>query len=122
MTEKDTWNLVGIFYLLACLGLFLGIWHYSEGNVFEASLYFVLVVVALSVSLIVLIADRWYQERKSALKVVVVALFSVIIIVFVLIHIQYVGDPTLALMVGIIIGSLIGLVAFVLILKHRIKQ
>jgi len=74
------------------------------------------------VSLIVLIADRWYQERKSAFKVVVVALFSVIIIVFVLIHIQFVGDPTLALMVGIIIGSLIGLVAFVLILKHRIKQ
>ena len=122
MTKNDARSIIGISFLLACLGVILGIWRYNEGRVFEGSLYFVLVVVALSLSLMVLIAEKWYQERKGAFKLIVVALIILCLILFVLIFSQYGGNPELALVFGIVIGILIGLVTLVLILKRRRKQ
>lgn len=122
MTEKDTWSFVGLLLFIACLALILGIGNYMEGNTFEASLYFVVIVVMLSTALMVLIADRWYPERKGSFKVIVLALYAIVPIVFVLIHSQYTGDPGLALIAGITIGVLIGLVALFLILRQRTQQ
>jgi hypothetical protein len=122
MTEKNVWNVIGIFLLLACLALILGIWKYTEEAMFEASLYFVVVVVLLSASLMALIANRWYPEKQRAFKVGVLTLYAFVFIAFVLIHIQFIGDPGLTTITGIIIGILIGLVAFVLILQRRPKQ
>jgi hypothetical protein len=121
MKEKNLWSMIGLFLVLAILSLILGIRHYIEGNSFLASLYFFVVVVLLSASLMGLIADRWYREKQGSFKVVVLVLYAIVPIVFVLIPIGYVGDPTLTLIAGIILGVFIGLVAFILILRRRSK-
>ena len=122
MTEQNVWSLAKLFLLLASLALLLGFWHYANGNTFVASLYFVVVVVLLSAALMGLIADQWYREKQGPFKVVVLALYAIVPIMFVLIPFGYVGDPEFAIIAGIIIGGLIGLVAIVLILSRRSKQ